>query len=210
MASPGERQRQQIRELRERLAAQKGLTERAANINKFRSRSESLIRSMARYRADQHLTQDDVASRMRTSQPAIARLEAGLLDPKLSTLERYAAAIGYDLNLDVAAQLESAESPKEVTVSTAAREIVAWFKSNAIEVTDEEAPPLELTVTSEEFPKAVVGYLFVQPKAHGIKVNASAADPAEMLGVVTDVLKDAEKPVEEVHVTKGLSARSGS
>jgi predicted transcriptional regulator len=30
---------------------------------------------------------------MGTSQPAVARLEAGLTDPKISTLERYAAAV---------------------------------------------------------------------------------------------------------------------
>jgi transcriptional regulator with XRE-family HTH domain len=38
-------------------------------------------------------TQAAVAERVGTSQSAIARLEQGQVDPKLSTLERYAAAL---------------------------------------------------------------------------------------------------------------------
>jgi predicted transcriptional regulator len=40
------------------------------------------------------LSQTQVAARMGTSQSAVARLEAGLADVRMSTLERYAAAIG--------------------------------------------------------------------------------------------------------------------
>jgi predicted transcriptional regulator len=36
---------------------------------------------------------------MGTSQPAVARLEAGNVDVRLSTLERYAAAVGGRLRL---------------------------------------------------------------------------------------------------------------
>ncbi len=35
-----------------------------------------------------------IRSRIKTSQPAIARLEAGIVDPRLSTLQRYAASVG--------------------------------------------------------------------------------------------------------------------
>lgn len=45
------------------------------------------------------LTQTDVATRMGTSQSAVARLEAGGVDARLSTLERYAAAVGHRLEL---------------------------------------------------------------------------------------------------------------
>lgn len=45
------------------------------------------------------LTQADVATRMGTSQSAVARLEAGGVDARLSTLERYAAAVGQRLEL---------------------------------------------------------------------------------------------------------------
>jgi transcriptional regulator with XRE-family HTH domain len=44
------------------------------------------------------LSQTEVAARMGTSQSAVARLEAGEADVRLSTLERYAAAIGMDLD----------------------------------------------------------------------------------------------------------------
>lgn len=40
------------------------------------------------------LSQTQVAARMGTSQSAVARLEAGRGDIRLSTLERYAAALG--------------------------------------------------------------------------------------------------------------------
>jgi transcriptional regulator with XRE-family HTH domain len=40
------------------------------------------------------LSQTVVAARMGTSQSAVARLEAGRSDPRLSTLTRYAAALG--------------------------------------------------------------------------------------------------------------------
>jgi predicted transcriptional regulator len=36
---------------------------------------------------------------MGTSQPAVARVEAGAVDVRLSTLERYAAAVGRRLEL---------------------------------------------------------------------------------------------------------------
>jgi predicted transcriptional regulator len=45
------------------------------------------------------LTQTQVAARMGTSQSAVARLEAGPSDVRLSTLERYAAAIGRTLEV---------------------------------------------------------------------------------------------------------------
>lgn len=44
------------------------------------------------------LSQTEVAARMGTSQSAVARLETGDLDTRLSTLERYAAAIGHRLS----------------------------------------------------------------------------------------------------------------
>ena len=44
------------------------------------------------------LSQTEVAARMGTSQSAVARLEAGESDVRLSTLERYAAAVGLELD----------------------------------------------------------------------------------------------------------------
>jgi predicted transcriptional regulator len=44
------------------------------------------------------LSQTAVAARMGTSQSAVARLETGGGDIRLSTLQRYAAAVGWELD----------------------------------------------------------------------------------------------------------------
>lgn len=56
-----------------------------------------LLRDLAVKRERSGLTQKDVAARMGTSQSAIARIERGEIDAKLSTVERYASAIGHRL-----------------------------------------------------------------------------------------------------------------
>jgi transcriptional regulator with XRE-family HTH domain len=48
------------------------------------------------------LSQTEVAARMGTSQSAVARLESGQGDVRLSTLERYAAALGSTVTVMVA------------------------------------------------------------------------------------------------------------
>jgi DNA-binding XRE family transcriptional regulator len=53
-----------------------------------------LLRELAAMRAQARLTQEDVARLMETSQPHVARMEAGNVDPRLSTVQRYAASIG--------------------------------------------------------------------------------------------------------------------
>jgi ribosome-binding protein aMBF1 (putative translation factor) len=45
------------------------------------------------------LSQEDVAKKMKTSQPAIARLEGGQGNPSLDTLRRYANATGMRLEI---------------------------------------------------------------------------------------------------------------
>jgi predicted transcriptional regulator len=47
------------------------------------------------------LTQTELAARMGTSQSALARVEAGGTDVRLSTLDRYAAALGHSLEMRV-------------------------------------------------------------------------------------------------------------
>lgn len=48
-------------------------------------------------REAQHLSQAELARRMGSTQPAIARLEAGRVAPSLDTLDRAAAALGVEL-----------------------------------------------------------------------------------------------------------------
>ena len=66
----------------------------------FESLSEhrrGVIAALVRERQQLGLSQTEVAARMRTSQSALARLEAGDNDVRMSTLQRYAAAVGRDL-----------------------------------------------------------------------------------------------------------------
>lgn len=60
-------------------------------------RARRLLRSLAERRRDLGLSQTAVAARMRTSQSALARLEGGEADPRISTVERYALAMGEEL-----------------------------------------------------------------------------------------------------------------
>jgi predicted transcriptional regulator len=56
-----------------------------------------LAAELEAHRLDLGLTQTQVAARMGTSQSAVARLESGDSDIRLSTLERYAAALEHEL-----------------------------------------------------------------------------------------------------------------
>jgi len=65
-------------------------------------RRRQLLRSLAAHREKLGLSQTLVAARMGTSQSAVARLEAGGVDAKLSTVERFAAALGQKVEWRIA------------------------------------------------------------------------------------------------------------
>ena len=58
----------------------------------------SLAGALSARRLELGLSQTEVAARMGTSQSAVARLESGEGDLRISTLERYAAALGHRLD----------------------------------------------------------------------------------------------------------------
>ncbi|MEW1737969.1 helix-turn-helix transcriptional regulator [Nocardia beijingensis] len=60
-----------------------------------------LIAELTQRRRAAGLSQTEVAARMGTSQSAVARLEAENVDVRTSTLQRYAAAVGSRLTLQV-------------------------------------------------------------------------------------------------------------
>ncbi len=64
-------------------------------------RRRELIAELVRARQDSDLSQTEIAARMGTTQSAVARLESGQLDARLSTLERYAAALGRTVDWQV-------------------------------------------------------------------------------------------------------------
>ena len=62
------------------------------------ARRRALSEELVARRHSLGLSQTEVAARMGTSQSAVARLEAGSADVRLSTLERYAVAVGIRLD----------------------------------------------------------------------------------------------------------------
>ena len=61
-------------------------------------RRRALSADLVSRRTELGLSQTEVAARMGTSQSAVARLESGYADMRLSTLERYAAALEHRLD----------------------------------------------------------------------------------------------------------------
>lgn len=62
------------------------------------ARRRALVARLVAERQALGITQAEIAARMGTSQPAVARLEAGGLDARLSTVDRYADALGRRLD----------------------------------------------------------------------------------------------------------------
>ncbi len=54
----------------------------------------ALLEALTAIRSHSRISQSALAKRIHTSQSAIARLEAGIVDPRLSTIQRYAASVG--------------------------------------------------------------------------------------------------------------------
>lgn len=63
--------------------------------------ASDLGQMLARRRKWLYLSQSDVAEKMGTSQSAIARLEAGGTDVRVSTLVRYAEALGCTIAIEL-------------------------------------------------------------------------------------------------------------
>ncbi|MDQ2728069.1 MAG: helix-turn-helix domain-containing protein [Actinomycetota bacterium] len=61
-------------------------------------RRQALRAALVAHRVAQGLSQTEVAAGMRTSQSSVARFEVSAGDLRLSTLERYAAAVGQRLD----------------------------------------------------------------------------------------------------------------
>jgi DNA-binding Xre family transcriptional regulator len=66
-------------------------------LRRMSARRRRLVAELIAQRRSAGLSQTEVAARMGTSQSAVARLETGEADVRVSTLERYAAAIGSQL-----------------------------------------------------------------------------------------------------------------
>lgn len=76
-------------------------------------RRRKLAGELVELRRASGLSQTQLAARMGTSQSAIARLEAGDADLRLSTLERYAAALGREVRVDLRVSRTERRSERE-------------------------------------------------------------------------------------------------
>lgn len=61
------------------------------------TRRRKLLRTLAESRQGRERSQTAVAAAMGSSQSAVARLEGATGDPQVSTIERYALAVGYEI-----------------------------------------------------------------------------------------------------------------
>jgi transcriptional regulator with XRE-family HTH domain len=85
------------------------------------ARGRQLVRDLTSLRQGLGLSQTLIAARMGTSQSSLARLEAGEMDPRLSTVERYARA----LDLGLALVRESGSPPGEARPRQPERDLIA-------------------------------------------------------------------------------------
>jgi ribosome-binding protein aMBF1 (putative translation factor) len=74
------------------------MAQRRKAMGRMAEQRADLVRGLVEQRLAAGLSQTEVAARMGTSQSAVARLEAGASDARASTLERYAAAVGGEIN----------------------------------------------------------------------------------------------------------------
>lgn len=62
---------------------------------------QRIVEELVTARLELGLSQAEVAAQMGTSQSAVARLEGGDADLRLSTVQRYAAAVGREVTLSI-------------------------------------------------------------------------------------------------------------
>lgn len=78
------------------------------------ARRRELLRTLAERRQGQERSQTAVAADMRSSQSAVARLEGSAVDARLSTLDRYAEAVGYRIQWHLIPAAEANGQPPVV------------------------------------------------------------------------------------------------
>lgn len=77
-------------------------------------RRRELLHALAEQRQEQERSQTAIAAAMATSQSAVARLESTASDAKISTLDRYAASLGYVVQYHLIPAKNGAEAPPVV------------------------------------------------------------------------------------------------
>ena len=93
-----------------------------------------VLRDLVTWRKQCRLSQQVVAEWMDTTQSAVSELESGRIDPRLSTLQRYARALGKELHVMIG-EVGSAEDPNDATARGRwIRNAAATFKAPTAEL----------------------------------------------------------------------------
>lgn len=82
------------------------------------ARRRSLLKELAEMRESRGRSQTAVAAEMKSSQSSVARLEGSALDARLSTIDRYAEALGFRIQWHLL-PLEAAAAEPPVVVHDA-------------------------------------------------------------------------------------------
>jgi transcriptional regulator with XRE-family HTH domain len=167
------------------------------------------LASLARRRLSRGLDQTRVAASMSTSQSTVARLEAGLSDPKLSTLQRYAHAIGYDLHISLTPQLERAKLIKEVDLPRAVAEAAKAMHELIVSY---KLSPRKRVVHGKPIHFGLEGYesgtLNLEMLPGEVTISGQIADGAQLATLIDKVLEysDEDRISIDVAVARGASA----
>lgn len=62
---------------------------------------QNLFNTLVEHRKNSGLTQVQVAKQMQIGQPAVSEFESGKVTPRLSTLQKYARALGLKLEISI-------------------------------------------------------------------------------------------------------------
>lgn len=72
-------------------------------------RRRELLRALAAKRREDERSQTAVAAAMQSSQSSIARLESSATDARISTIDRYAHALGYKVEYHLVPEAQASE-----------------------------------------------------------------------------------------------------
>lgn len=126
---------------------------RIASMSPVRARAKVLARedrelraSLVRARREAGLTQREVAERMGVSQQQVNKLERYDADPRLSTLQRYANAVGalyrHDVDIDRGQSIRLADRTSWTGQSVGGHRQIALLTAHSVSVSGWESAPV--------------------------------------------------------------------
>lgn len=158
--------------------------------------SSELLASLRSWREDRGLVQAEAARRMGSSQPVVARLEGGGRDPRLSTVQRYAQALGGQLVLRPSGRGDIGD---DVGEALAAAGVTEAFR-NVVQFTDDVRRDPQLfsidlrteprTTGSRRWDALLAGVTEMVARESGVDVPSWTAAPSRFLDQVWFVVED--------------------